>query len=121
MFYKKSVLKNLKGNSQENICVKGFFNKVGGLRPATLLNKRLQHKCFPVNFVKSFKNTFFTKHLGANAFIKYIKLFRMQVSGISLNLVPRSSPFFPNMSQLNLNYDTENNNLIKDVPFHLKL
>ena len=29
-----------------------FFNKVAGLRPATLLKKGLWHRCFPVNFVK---------------------------------------------------------------------
>ena len=29
-----------------------FFNKVAGLRPATLLKKRLWHRCFPVNFTK---------------------------------------------------------------------
>ena len=35
-------------------------------RPATLLKKGLQHKCFPVDFVK-FKNTFFTEHLWVTA------------------------------------------------------
>ena len=29
-----------------------LFNKVASLRPATLLKKRLWHRCFPVNFVK---------------------------------------------------------------------
>ena len=29
-----------------------LFNKVAGLRPATLLKKRLWHKCFPMNFAK---------------------------------------------------------------------
>ena len=29
-----------------------LFNKVAGLRPATLLKKRLWHKCVPVNFAK---------------------------------------------------------------------
>ena len=29
-----------------------LFNKVAGLRPATLLKKRLWHKCFPVNSAK---------------------------------------------------------------------
>ena len=38
-------------------------------RPATLLKKTLQHKCFPVNFVKIFKNTFFTEHLQSTASI----------------------------------------------------
>ena len=31
---------------------KFLFNKVEGLHPATLLKKRPQHKCFPVNFAK---------------------------------------------------------------------
>ena len=29
-----------------------LFNKVAGLRPATLLKKRLRNRCFPVNFSK---------------------------------------------------------------------
>ena len=29
-----------------------FFNKVAGLRLATLLKKRLWYRCFPVNFVQ---------------------------------------------------------------------
>ena len=29
-----------------------FLNKVAGLRPATLLKKRLSHRCFHVNFEK---------------------------------------------------------------------
>ena len=33
-------------------------NEKIGLRSATLLKKRLWHRCFPVNFVKFFKNTF---------------------------------------------------------------
>ena len=28
-----------------------FLNKVAGPRPATLLKKKLWHRCFPVNFV----------------------------------------------------------------------
>ena len=34
-----------------------------GHRPATLLKKRLWHQCFPVNFKKTFKSTFFIEHL----------------------------------------------------------
>ena len=33
------------------------------LRPAATLKKRLQHRCFPVNFVKFFRASFFTEHL----------------------------------------------------------
>ena len=36
-----------------------FFKKVAGLRPATLLKKRLWHRWFSVNFAKFFKNIFF--------------------------------------------------------------
>ena len=35
-----------------------FFNKVAGLRPATLLKKRLCHRCFPVNFAKFLRKPF---------------------------------------------------------------
>ena len=44
MFCKKGVLRNFTKLT--------FFNKVAGLRPATLLKKRLWHRSFPVNFVK---------------------------------------------------------------------
>ena len=33
------------------MCQRFFFNKVGGLNPATLLKKRLRHRCLPVNFL----------------------------------------------------------------------
>ena len=36
-------------------------------RPATLLKKSLWHWCFPANFKKISKNTFFTEHLWATA------------------------------------------------------
>ena len=35
-----------------------FFNKISGLRPATLLKKRLWHRCFPMNFVKFLRTPF---------------------------------------------------------------
>ena len=36
-----------------------FFNKVAGqARPATLLKKRLWHRCFPMNFAKFLRTTF---------------------------------------------------------------
>ena len=36
----------------------GFFNKVAGLRPATLFKKRLCHRFFPVNFAKFLRTPF---------------------------------------------------------------
>ena len=40
--------------------VKGFLLR---LRPATLLKKRLWHKCFSVNFVKFLRTPFLTEHI----------------------------------------------------------
>ena len=35
-----------------------FFNTVADLSPATLLKKRLWHRCFPVNFAKFLRTPF---------------------------------------------------------------
>ena len=40
------------------MCVSLFFNKVAGCEPTTLLNKKLQYRCFPVNFEKLLKKYF---------------------------------------------------------------
>ena len=59
----KQVFLKLSQNSQENTSAGVPSNKkFAGLQPATLLNKRLQHGCFPVHFTK-LNNTFLTKHL----------------------------------------------------------
>ena len=47
---KKGVLRNFAKFTGKHMCQSLFFNKVAGLRPATLLKKRLWHRCFPVNF-----------------------------------------------------------------------
>ena len=67
MFYKKGALKSFI-NAQENTCVRvSFLIKFAGLRPATLLKKRLRDRCFPVSFEKYLQNTFFyrTPHMAA--------------------------------------------------------
>ena len=38
-----------------------FSNKMRGLRPATLLKRSLWYRCFPVNFAKFLRITFFIK------------------------------------------------------------
>ena len=59
VFYKKRrVLRNFTKFTGKHQCQSLFFNKVIGLRRATLLKKRLCHKCFPVNFVKFLRTTF---------------------------------------------------------------
>ena len=63
VFCKKGFLKNFAKFTEKHQCQGSFFNKVVGLRPATLLKKRLWHRCFPVNFVKFPNTPFFIVHL----------------------------------------------------------
>ena len=49
---KKGVHRNFTKFTRKQLCQSLFSNKVAGLKLATLLKKRLWHKCFPVNFVK---------------------------------------------------------------------
>ena len=52
VFCKKGALRNLAKFTGKYLCQSIFLNKVPGLRPATLLENRLWHRCFPVNFLK---------------------------------------------------------------------
>ena len=52
VFCKKGVLRNFTKFTGKHLCQSLFFNKVAGLRPETLLKKRLLHRCFPLNFGK---------------------------------------------------------------------
>ena len=63
VFYKKGVLRNFAKLTGKHLCQGLFFNKVAGLRPATLLKRRLWHRCFLVNFLKFLRPTFFIEHL----------------------------------------------------------
>ena len=63
VFCKKGVLRNFTKFTGKHLCQSLFFNKVAGLGPATLLKKRLWHRCFPVNFVKFLRTPFLTEHL----------------------------------------------------------
>ena len=64
----KGVLINFTKFAGKHLCQSLFFNKVAGFRPATLLKKRLWHRCFPVNFAKFLRTPFFTEHLWTTAF-----------------------------------------------------
>ena len=63
VFCKKGVLSNFTKFTGKHLCQRLFFNKVAGLRPATLLKRSLWHRCFPVNFVKFLRTPFFMEHL----------------------------------------------------------
>ena len=56
-----------------------FFDKVAGLRPATLLKKRLWHRCSPVNFVK-FLRTPSLKNNSGGCFYISVSLKRVYTS-----------------------------------------
>ena len=60
---KKGVLKNFAKFTGKHLCQSLFFNKVAGLKPATLFKKRTWQRCLPVNFAKFLKTHFFIKHL----------------------------------------------------------
>ena len=60
---KKAILRNFAKFIGKHPCQSLFFNKVTGLRPATLWRKRLWHRCFPMNFAKFLRTPFFKEHL----------------------------------------------------------
>ena len=64
VFCKKVVLRNFVKFTGKHMCQSLFFNKVAGLRPATLLKKRLWRRCFPMNYAKFLGAPFFTEHPG---------------------------------------------------------
>ena len=58
---KKVLLENFTKFTGKHLCQSLFFDKVAGLRAATLLKKRLWHRCFPANFVKFLRTPFLRK------------------------------------------------------------
>ena len=63
VFCKKGVLRNFAKFIGKHLCQSLFFNQVAGLRPATLLKKRLWCRCFSVNFAKFLRTPFLTEHI----------------------------------------------------------
>ena len=59
----KKVLLEISQNTQENTCARVFLLIKLQAPPATLLKKRLWHRCFPVYFAKFLRAPFFTEHL----------------------------------------------------------
>ena len=50
MFFEVAILKDFAKFTRKHLCQSLIFNKIAGLRPATLLKKKLWHRYFPVNF-----------------------------------------------------------------------
>ena len=62
------------------LCQSLIFSKVVGLRPTTLLKKRLWHKSFPVSFAKFPRTPFLTKQ------IRWLLLKRLSKRVVSLEV-----------------------------------
>ena len=57
-FSKKGVLKKFRKIHLKTPGLESYFNRVSGLRVVTLLKKRLQHRCFQINFMKFLRTPF---------------------------------------------------------------
>ena len=57
-FERKDVLRNFAKLSGKTLCQGLLFDKDIDLRPASLLKKRLWHRCFPTNFAKFLRKRF---------------------------------------------------------------
>ena len=68
VFDRKAVLWNLAKFTGKHLCKNLFFNKVATLRPSTVLEKRLWHRCF----CTIFKNIFYYTTPLVAAFGEYI-------------------------------------------------
>ena len=78
---RKVVLRNFTKFTGKHLCQSLFFNKVAGLRPATLLKRRLWpeacnfiekkdwHSFFPMNFVKFLRTLFFLQSTPGRLFL----------------------------------------------------
>ena len=55
---RKGVLRDFAKFPGKHLCQSLFFNKVAGLRPATLLKNRLWQMCLPVSFAKFLRTPF---------------------------------------------------------------
>ena len=87
----------------KHLCQSLFLNKVAGVRPATLLKKRLWHRYFPVNFAKLLRTPFFIEHLwwllvvwGYLSLPKKIQIFHFPIK--KSNLSKQSTRFLNQVS-----------------------
>ena len=71
---RKGVLRNFAKFTRKHLCQSLFLNKVAGLNPATLLKKKLWHRCLPVNFAKFLRKPFLQNTFGR--LFLYLKLLR---------------------------------------------
>ena len=73
VFCKKRCSYKFQNIYGKHLCQSLFLNKVAGLRLATLLKKKLCHRCFPVNFPK-FLRTPVLRNTSERLFLRMITL-----------------------------------------------
>ena len=100
VYCKKGVLRNFEKFTGKQLR-QNLFNKVAGLRPATLLKKRLWHRRFPVNFAEFLRTPFLREHLRWMLLLLFIVdksqfmlLFRADNCASSFDVLISSSGFF---------------------------
>ena len=64
---RKGILRNFAKFTGKNLCQSLFFNKVAGLRFATLIEKEALAQVFSCEFCKISRSTFFIEHFWATA------------------------------------------------------
>ena len=60
---KELFLKMSQKFSRKYLCWSLFLIKLHAFRPSSFIKKILQHRCFPVNFLKCLRTSFFIEHL----------------------------------------------------------
>ena len=80
----------------KHVCQSLFFNKVAGLRSATLFKKILWHRSFPVNFVKMLRTSFLQNlwKTASKTFHKLSKLITNCLHSFSSKSFGRSNNYF---------------------------
>ena len=86
---RKDVLRNSAKFTGKRLCHSLFFNRVAGLRPATLL-KRFWRSCFPVNFSKFLRTPFLQYTSGRLLVNQIIKIKMLRLLNIILKLCRRN-------------------------------
>ena len=85
---KIGVFRNFAKFAGKHLCQILFFNKVAGLKRATLLKKRFWYRCFPVNFAKFLISPFLQntswRLLLKGLFMSGNKMFPLHPSGFYL-------------------------------------
>ena len=71
-FVKNDGLKNFEKFNRKHLSWSLFYNQAVCLRLSTLLQKRLRHRCFPVNFSKFFRAHFYRTQFSSNKAISLV-------------------------------------------------